>query len=391
MNLLRIALQGVFGFRLRTVLAIVALTSGVVGIVIVSAASSTVQSTVVQRAILINGPATTVEVSGSSGAPGLGSSTTFAAQLDDALGQGTKVARVGQLESTLVQYGELLTAIPVNFADISLRNIRPFPVVEGRWLVESKRAPVFLDVVINEATARSLGASLGDTLGVMSLGSLDVLQTRIVGIVDDGSTSESAYVALDSAEEFLYLHAETLRLKFLVSGMSVDESQVRAMISTWSQRYPTATVFEARRVDTVESLRAEVQATRSAFSTVGLIGLLASISAIANIGLSTLRERASELSLRRALGARRWHLPVIMILESQLVALAAGALSIPLSWLLFPLVIVQFSAPLGVQPPAFPWQFAGLGLGIGMLTSLLGSLAPAARALNVRISNVMRE
>ena len=37
------------------------------------------------------------------------------------------------------------------------------------------------------------------------------------------------------------------------------------------------------------------------------------------------------------------------------------------------------------------WQFAALGLGIGMLTSLLGSLVPAARALNVRISNEMRE
>jgi putative ABC transport system permease protein len=151
------------------------------------------------------------------------------------------------------------------------------------------------------------------------------------------------------------------------------------------------TSWTVNRRDTVQQLQNEVAATRSSFLTVGVLGILATAFAVANVGLSALRERSSELSLRRALGARRWHIPFIMVLESQIIALLAGALSIPLSFAIYPTIANQFGAPFGVSSPPYPWVSAWAGLALGMVTALLGSIAPALRALKIPISTMMRE
>lgn len=391
MSLLRIAWQGVVGFRLRTLLAVVALTASVVGVVSVAAASSTVQATVLQRALLQNGPEVTVDVTGLTGSPGLESSESLSTQLLNSFGQTTDVARVANLESVLLVTETESRDVHIDFADSALISIRPFPILEGRWLDMSDAGAVALDLVMNEQGADELGVGLGNTLRMVSLGVETPVLVRVVGIVDDGSTAMNAYIGIDAATNFLILNSQHLSVSIKLAGGVVDRDAVKNLLGRWEQWNPTSAELEVQRKDTVGTMKAEVEATRATFVTVGLIGLLASISAIANIGLSTLRERGSELSLRRALGARRWHVPIVMILESQVVALIAATIAVPLSWVLYPAIVSQFGAPFGIAPPPYPWEFAVLGLAVGMLTSLIGSLAPAIFALQVRIANVMRE
>ena len=391
MNILRIAWQGVSGFKLRMLLAVIALSASVVGVVSVAAASTTVEATVLQQAILQNGPSTTVDVTGLSGSAGLKESAVLAGKLQRSYGPTSTVARVASLEAIILIIDDRASNVNVDFTNASLRAIRPFPVLQGRWLEVSDKVPFALEVVLNQPGAEELNVDPGRTLQMVSLGVETPTLVRVVGVVDDGSDSPNAYVEISSADEFLESNSQHLTVTIKMAGGTVQREGVNTRLSQWATWSASSYDLDVQRKDTVNALRAEVEATRATFVVVGLIGLLASISAIANIGLSTLRERGSELTLRRALGAKRWHIPLIMIVESQIVALISAAIAIPLSWLLYPAIFSQFGAPYGISSPPYPWEFAALGLVVGLLTSLLGSLAPAMFALNVRISNVMRE
>jgi putative ABC transport system permease protein len=209
--------------------------------------------------------------------------------------------------------------------------------------------------------------------------------------VNDGGARPVAYAHLDYLPELLVNQEGLINATLEVSSSKLSVQAINSRLGELDALMSTTTPWKVTRKDTVGQLAAEVSATRSSFMTVGVLSLLVTAFAVANVGLSALRERSVELSLRRALGGRRWQIPGLMILESQIVALIAGSMAVPVSYLIYPLVAEQFGAPFGIDAPAYPWGSALLGLSIGMLTALVGSIAPAIRALNTPISSMMRE
>ncbi|MFF1830473.1 ABC transporter permease [Paenarthrobacter sp. NPDC058040] len=388
--MLRIAWQGVRGFPVRGLLTALSLTVGIVGLVSIYSASATIQATVEQKALLSGGKTATFDAAGLTGNADLNRGLTVTDQLRRSLGTDAKVVRLASSPAiSLDSNGKRIDA-EIVFAQPSAGPIRDFPVVEGAWLSEVE-GRTRLQVVLNRAAAQSVGTSPRMEIHLRVQQVSGSWPVDIAGIVEDGSVKPAVYGNIADLPMLLVNQEGTISTTLEASAPDLTAESFIAHLKFLDEFSANHVSWTVTRRDTVGQLQMEVSATRSSFLTVGTLGVLATAFAVANVGLSALRERSSELSLRRALGARRWQIPFIMVLESQIVALLAGTFSIPLSLLVYPVIANQFGAPFGVSAPPFPWISAWAGLALGMLTAFLGSIAPALRALKIPISTMMRE
>ena len=383
--MIAIAWKGVVGFPLRALLGALSLIVAITGLVAVNAASGTIEQTVLQRALLTGGPSHTFMASGLNGHEGVLLRDSVLGLFTSRYGaSASRVASIDNLVSRKSNGASL--GLDVTFVDPQFRDLRPFPVLAGRWLGKSWFSP---RICVNESAAVRVG--LGERVELRSPISTDTIFAVVSCIVDDGSPNLDAYMLFSAAESFMVNNPGDAHLAIQFTAARATTDSLRAQLVNQGALRNQPLDWSVARTDTLALLAGEVAATQSAFGLTGLLGLLAAIFAIANIGLSTVRERSSEFSLRRALGASRLQLGVIFILETQIIAIGSALVAAPLAYLLYPLLAKFFGAPFGVMPPPFPWGWAVAGIGIGMLAEAVGSLPALLRALRVPISGVMRE
>ena len=122
---------------------------------------------------------------------------------------------------------------------------------------------------------------------------------------------------------------------------------------------------------------------------VGLGTLLAGMIGVSNIMMVTVRERTSEIGIRRAIGATPGNILMQIILESVILTAVAGMLGI-----MFAVFILQMAdVGLGKEEIYFQVSFA-TAFGAAALLAVLGvvaGLAPAYRAMKIKPVEAMRE
>ncbi|RAX43746.1 hypothetical protein DQ354_19130 [Arthrobacter sp. AQ5-06] len=386
--MIAIAWQGVRGFPVRTALTTLGLMVGIVGLVSVFSASETIVATVKQRAILTGGQASTFDISGLRGQGGLERSGVLLAQLGSSFSSSVRGTRLASTSATKLELGSKPFDADLIFTEPYLRELRSFPIVAGQWIDNDQSG---MALVLNEAAFEASQVTENEQLRVSVERNAQKIPVTVTGVVNDGSPRPSAYANINHLPSLMVNQENLISTSLELSSPELTSNVITTRLSELDNLSGTTTSWNVNRRDTVEQLSSEVFATRSSFLIVGILGLLSTALAVANVGLSALRERSAELSLRRALGGRRWQIPGLMILESQIIAVLAGAIAVPVSYLIYPVVAAQFGAPFGVGSPPYPWMSAFIGLGLGMTTALLGSAAPAIRALNTPISSMMRE
>lgn len=125
---------------------------------------------------------------------------------------------------------------------------------------------------------------------------------------------------------------------------------------------------------------------------VGLGTLLAGIVGVSNIMMVTVKERTTEIGIRRAIGARPSHILSQILLESLILTIIAGASGI--TFAVFVLQCLEMGTTEdGVVQGNFQISF-GLAVGAAVMLILLGllaGLAPALRALAIKPIDAIRE
>lgn len=387
MQLLRIALQQAAGRPIRTLLSILTLTLAVTALIAIAAASSSVTAVMRQSAIQQSGAPTTVLVSGFSGSVGLSESKQIRDQLERDYGY-QHVGRVAHLASAVVDHAGVATPLEVRFVDPAVKGAYEYVTREGDWLHDAENA-LAVRTVVNEAAKTQLGLDLGETFDFSVPGTSSTTPAQVSGVIQDSSANPQVYVAVSNAEHLLRSNTENLQIQLVVSGNGVEINEVVAQLGALGGNY-SAIAFETQQTDSVDRLTKELTATTSAFTMVGLFSLLAGVIGLANIGLAGVREQSAELSLRRAMGARWWHLPVVMVMETQLIAIVSTVFAVVVSRLLYPVLAQQLGGSYGVQATPFPWGLALQGLAVSVVAAAVASLAPALRSLGVPIASVMR-
>ncbi|MCF0197810.1 MAG: ABC transporter permease [Bacteroidaceae bacterium] len=120
---------------------------------------------------------------------------------------------------------------------------------------------------------------------------------------------------------------------------------------------------------------------------IGLGTLIAGAIGVSNIMIVTVKERTTEIGIRRAIGATPRNILVMIMAESLVLTLVAG-----MSGITFAAGLLH-AVERGAGEEGFQISFS-LAVGAALLLSLLGliaGLAPALRAMNIKPVEAMRE
>jgi len=381
MKTLLVALQGLRGAPIRSALVVLTLTLGMLGLVAVVSATAVMHEAVTQKAVLTGGDRTTIQLSVSD----VGSVTA----LDDTLRQlqvrtaaRSGAATLDDSEVSLWADNTRVDELAVTFATASLRDVRPFPVAAGEWI--SRANGMAVRIVLNEAAMGSLKESKRFALGRAT----DPRTTAIViGSVRDGDNRPHAYVEV---ADYLRFSTSFPTITIALSGPTLSREDVLATASALTLFDAPFTYGEAARSDQLDGLASEVATTAHVLLVLGVLALASTVVGILNIGLATARTRSREFALRRTMGASRRRIAAIVMVESQLLALASAAIAFAASYALFPLIVGSFGERLGIEVPPFqPW-YGVVCLIVAVLTAAISTLIPALLSYGRDLSEVMR-
>jgi len=144
-------------------------------------------------------------------------------------------------------------------------------------------------------------------------------------------------------------------------------------------------VTVTRPSDAIEARAATNSAFTSLFLGLGVVALLVGGVGIANVMVISVLERRSEIGLRRALGATRWHITVQFLLEALLLAFLGGVAGAVLGGL----ITVGNDMWRGWEIVVPPIALGG-GVGAAVVIGAAAGLYPALRAARLSPTEALR-
>jgi predicted permease len=114
--------------------------------------------------------------------------------------------------------------------------------------------------------------------------------------------------------------------------------------------------------------------------------LLIACANVANLMTAQAAARAREMALRVSIGAGRWRMVQLVLVESAWLAMLAAAIGACLAWWSAPFVVSRINPPDNPARLSLPmdWRVLGFGMALTLMVTLLFGLAPALRASGVK-------
>lgn len=273
------------------------------------------------------------------------------------------------------------------------RTVSPFWQVTGEWPQEpTADVP---QTLVGHALARNSGWKVGDTL---TLNAGTHTQTVVVsGILSSGGEEDNQLVMpLNVVQQLLNLQGKVQAIR--VSALTVPENELSrrarenldalnaeeydlwyctAYVSSIAHQLEEAiSGAEVRPVWQVAASEGVViDKIQLLMGVVTLAALAAAAMGIASLMTSTIMERAKEIGLMKALGARQWQILLLFYLEAASSGLAGGAVGCIAGWGLAKAIgLMLFDAPLN-----FAWIVIPCVLVVAVLIAVIGTWFPARR------------
>ncbi len=266
----------------------------------------------------------------------------------------------------------------------------------SRWLSTSSGSR---DVILGVGLAKSLGATVGSSLTLMSTnkdGGLNALDVEVVGLQDMGLrelNDRVLTVSLDTAAALVDAGPTRSRLSILLKqpeDTARELPRIQALAGKAVQAFPW---FE------LASFYKQVKLLYLAiFGFMGLVLFLVVLLATANTLLMSVMERVREFGTLRAMGLQAWQLTSLLQWEGALLGLCGSGLGLILT-LVFRLAVnalhLQMPSPPGTShgyelnihfvPMVYLCVFIGL-----QLTLQFSALFPGFKAAKLRIVEALR-
>src|SRR5882724_5581955 len=132
----------------------------------------------------------------------------------------------------------------------------------------------------------------------------------------------------------------------------------------------------------VSGLQKDYRRSLLALGVLVALVLLIACANVANLMTAQAAARAREMALRVSIGAGRWRLVQLVLVESAMLAALAAAMGGWFAWWSAPFVVSRISSagnPVRLSLPA-DWRLLGFGVALTLAVTLLFGLAPALRA-----------
>ena len=300
-------------------------------------------------------------------------------------------------------YGDRKSSIGVNGVQADYQKVNEPKIYYGRYLNDMDIAQKRKVCVIGKKTYKELFPGGGDPCGKFIR--VDSIYYQIVGV--DYNTSGGMSFGSEAGTTMLL--PITLMQQTYNRGTAVDmialTGRKGVVMSTLAPRI-RETIGRAHTIDPTDEQGIMVFNTEVLFQLldslfrgvnfliwlVGLGTLLAGAIGVSNIMMVTVRERTTEIGIRRAIGATPRMVLSQIISESIVLTLVAG-----MSGILFAVMILQMlelaNTEDGIVSAHFQVGFwtAIVAAAVIALMGVLAGLAPAARAMAIKPVDAMRD
>jgi putative ABC transport system permease protein len=271
-----------------------------------------------------------------------------------------------------------------------LSQFNPLNVVEGRWPAATD------EVVIDVGTADDNGYAVGDTVEISTLQPkrrFELVGVAQYGSVDSIGNASFAVFTIPAAQELLDREGQYDAISVAAKeGVSEDE-----LVEAIAPVLPTSAEVVSATVETEEAVD-EVSEFTSIFRyfllTFGGIALFVGAFVIFNTLSITVAQRTREFATLRTIGASRRQVLSAVILESLIIGLLASLVGLALGVVLAEGIKGLFSS-LGIELPSadrvFAMRTVVVALVVGVGITLVAGLFPAIRATRVPPIAAVRE
>jgi putative ABC transport system permease protein len=396
----RVALRGLWGRKLRTLLTAVAIVLGVALV-----AGTLVLTDSIQKAfdniftdsrqgssVVISGKSA-FDLTDDSGAtaPPMNQSLlqTVREQPDVAEAEGSvsgDAQIIGDDGKAIVYGGAPNLGFSIENGD---SRFNPLTLVEGEW-------PTGNEVVIDGATADKEGFEVGDTVGVQGRGPVEDL--RISGIVKFGSVSTIGGATLAGFDlptaQQIFAREGKLDEIAVAANTGVSDAQLANELRTVLPKDTQVRTGAEQAQDDAQDTDEFITFLRTFLLSFGGIALFVGAFVIANSLSITIAQRTRELATLRTVGASRRQVLRSILLESVVVGVLASIIGLLLGLALAKGLFWLFDA-IGFTLPnsglVFETRTIIVALVVGIIVTVGASLRPAIRATRVPPIAAVRE
>ncbi len=303
----------------------------------------------------------------------------------------TVTATVTGVRDSEIVYGSAITAgiLPVINAKLAM----------GRaFLPEENRRGAAKTVILKHGFwQRKFGADPA-ILGKKIL--LDGEPHEVVGVTDSSvwfpSTDHSYFTALNLDQEGAAKTARNLSVfARLQPGTSLEQAnaEVRALSQRIEERFPDSNKgWDMRLQTTFKSMISPTDRVAIVMLFVITAGvLLIACANVSNLLMARAVARRKEIAVRLALGADRWQLVRLALIEALLLAVPAAGAGLLLSFWAGDLLSHGFNSNVPLSKNLTDWQTITLAIGAALVSTLFFGLAPALRATSFELAPRLRE
>ena len=182
---------------------------------------------------------------------------------------------------------------------------------------------------------------------------------------------------------------EPLRQKLQANSRAFEEERAKAFVGMPKQslqEFLNQTELLEPAPTGVSALQNNNRRSLAALSVLVALVLLIACGNVANLMTARASAQAREMALRISIGAGRWRLVQLLLIESAWLALLAAAIGALFAWWSAPIVVNMINPPENPARVSLPadWRVLGFGAALTLSVTFLLGLLPALRASAIK-------
>ena len=188
---------------------------------------------------------------------------------------------------------------------------------------------------------------------------------------------------------------EPVRAKLHATSRAFEEDRAKGFTGMTKQsidRFLDQKVVLEPAASGVSGLQQNYRRSLIALGVLVALVLLIACANVANLMTAQAAARAREMALRVSIGAGRWRLVQLVLVESAMLGTLAAAMGGLLAWWSAPFVVSRINPPDNPARLSLPadWRVLGFGLALTLGVTLLFGLAPALRASAIKPASALK-